>query len=134
MAHVGFCTCLITAEEEKKHRLTEEQPKTVTTKKNKLSTTSAQRVLFYMHSVDQCTQSLKKSTHCFHLQLLTPRHFKYTATRGRWSPNSFRFSILGSKVKQESLISTRKSEKQKIQNSVDCAFDYFRVNLEGSSS
>lgn len=54
---------LITVEEEK-HRLTEGQPMTVTTtttkkkqtKTNKLSTTSAQCALFYMHSVDQCTQ------------------------------------------------------------------------------
>lgn len=34
------------------------------------------------------------------------------------------FFDFGIKVKHESLISTRKSEKKKIQNSVDCAFDY----------
>lgn len=54
LAEMGFHTFLITVEEEKQ---SEEQPMTVTTKKKTPNTTSAQRILFYMHSVDQCTLS-----------------------------------------------------------------------------
>lgn len=53
-----------------------------------------------------------------HLQLLKPKHSECTATAD---------GALGIKVKTESLISTRRGEKLKIQNSVDCAFDYFRL-------
>ena len=84
----------------KTHRQTEEQPMTVTTKKkkNKLSTTSAQHQhnAFRFTCIQLISAPNQKSTHCFHLQLLMPKHFKYTATRG-WRSNLFYIKIWGSR-------------------------------------
>ena len=110
---------LVTAREEK-HRQTEEQPMTVTTKKQ------AQHDIGTTRSVPH---AFSRSVHPIPNQLLA-------SISSYWCPKPLNtklpvdgvelvpFLDLGIKVKQERLISTRKSEKQKIQNSVDCAFDY----------
>lgn len=114
---------LITVEEEK-HRLTEEQPMTITTttKKNKrkqtdkLSTTSAQRDLFYMHSIDQCTQPQ------FHLSYLCSN----TSTTqlpvgGVQTRPIFRF---GDQVETRKIYIYKGEWKTEDPKMVDCAFDY----------
>lgn len=115
---------LITVEEEK-HRLTEEQPMTVTTTKKQTKTKNKQTSSArhrYNAICSTCIQLISapnpSSISATYAQ--THQLHSYPWVEFKLVP----FLDLGIKLKQESFISTRESEKQKIQKIVDCAFDY----------